>query len=63
MNIEMTKEEIGLLDEADIEIGKYGKTDKKCPRCGNDIILEEGRSSYTIRCKTDNCISLIFRGI
>ncbi|MCC8073060.1 MAG: hypothetical protein LIO62_02915 [Clostridiales bacterium] len=62
MVIEMTKEEIDLLDSADDEIAKYGKTDKKCPRCGNDIILEEGRSWYSIRCKTDNCISLDFRG-
>lgn len=58
MDIEMTQEEIDVLDAADNDIGMYGKTERRCPRCGNEIIIEEWESGsgYTIRCKTDGCI-------
>jgi formamidopyrimidine-DNA glycosylase len=63
MAIELKKHEIELLDKADDELSLYGKTNLKCPRCKNEIIIEDAGTSYTVRCKTDNCISLDYRGI
>ena len=56
-------EEHKLLVSAENDIVKYGKTDKKCPRCGNSIIIEEGTSSYCVKYKTKNCVIAEFRGI
>lgn len=58
-----TIEEHKLLVDADNDIALYGKTEKKCPRCGNIIIIEDNGSAYTVRCKTNNCIKAEFRGI
>lgn len=63
MDIDLTKKEIELLDKADNDIANFGKTDIKCPRCGNEIIIEESGNSYTVKCKTSNCISMDYRGI
>lgn len=63
MATKTTVEEHRYLVEAENDIIQYGKTNKKCPRCGNEIIIEEKNTSYTVRCKTDNCISAEFRGI
>lgn len=63
MATKTTIEEHKFLVLAENDIVQYGKTSKKCPRCGNEIILEEKKNSYTIRCKTDNCISASFRGL
>ena len=63
MAIELTKTEIELLDNADDDLAEYGKTEKKCPRCGNDITVEESGKSYTVKCKSPNCISMDYRGI
>ena len=35
----------------------------KCPRCGNSIIIEDKNTSYSVRCKTDDCIVAEFRGL
>lgn len=56
-------EEHKFLITVDEDFFKYGKTDKKCPRCGNDIILIKNGNSYSIRCKTEKCIKADFRGI
>ena len=48
---------------ADSDFGKFGKTDKKCPRCGGNIICEEKGSSYRIRCESSECIFADIRGI
>ena len=56
-----TREEHNLLLDAEYDITSSGATDKKCPRCGNDIVLEENCNSYVVRCKTDDCISAEFR--
>ncbi len=63
MAIDLTKNEIELLDKADDDIATFGKTDIKCPRCNNDIIVEDVGNSYSVRCKTDNCLLLDYRGI
>ena len=63
MAIEMTKQEIEILNKADDELAKLGKTEEKCPRCGNEIVIEEVGKSYSVKCKTPNCIHLDFRGI
>lgn len=63
MNNTTTLEEHKFLVSAETDFFLKGKTDKKCPRCGNEIICEEIGNSYAIRCKTDNCIKAEFRGI
>lgn len=63
MATKTTIKEHKFLVEAENDIAKYGKTEKKCPRCGNDIIVEEAGTSYSVRCKTENCIVATFRGI
>lgn len=63
MAINLTNEEIKCLDNADNDIAIFGKTDIKCPRCGNNIIIEEFGNSYTVRCETGNCIQMDYRGI
>lgn len=49
-----------LLDE---DFALHGETDKKCPICGNGFEKVESSSSYTIKCKTDNCIKNAYKGI
>lgn len=63
MPIDLTKKEIEILDKADDDLAEFGKTNEKCPRCGNGIIVEDLGRSYTVKCKTDNCIYLDYRGI
>lgn len=58
-----TLSEHKFLVSAATDFGTYGKTNKKCPRCGNNIILEDCGSAYTVRCKTSDCIRADFRGI
>lgn len=63
MAIDLTKKEIEILDKADNDLAEFGKTNEKCPRCGNEIIVEESGKSYTVKCKTPDCIFLDYRGI
>lgn len=63
MATKTTIEEHKFLVGAENDIIKNGKTEKKCPRCGNKIIVEEAGTSYSVRCKTENCIIATFRGI
>ena len=63
MAIDLTKKEIEILDKADNDLAEFGKTNGKCPRCGNEIIVEESGKSYTVKCKTPDCIFLDYRGI
>mgnify|MGYP006934539150 CR=1 FL=1 len=63
MYSDTTLEEHLFLLSAGEDISNYGKTDKRCPRCGNEIIIEEMGTSYAIRCKTDGCLYTAFRGI
>lgn len=63
MAIDLTPKEIEILDKADNELAENGVTKEKCPRCGNEIIVEETGNSYTVKCKTQNCIFMDYRGI
>lgn len=63
MAIKTTIDEHKLLVKADEEIANIGSTNIRCPRCGNEIIVETVGNSYSVRCKTDDCISADFRGI
>lgn len=58
-----TNAEHEFLVSAENGIVQYGKTEKKCPRCGNEIIIQDEGSSYSVKCKTKNCIEAEFRGI
>ena len=58
-----TAAEHKFLVSAEDDILKNGFTEKKCPRCGNDIIIEDKGASYSVRCKSDDCIIAEFRGI
>lgn len=58
-----TLSEHKFLVSAEDDIVKYGKTEKKCPRCGNSIFIEDKGMSYSVKCKTKNCIKADFRGI
>ncbi len=52
-----------FLVAVETEIFEKGKTTKRCPRCGNEIILEIVGTACTVKCKTHNCIEASFRGI
>lgn len=52
-----------FLVSAEDDIIKNGKTEKRCPRCGNIIVIEDKSASYSVRCKTDDCIVAEFRGL
>ena len=40
-----------------------GNTNKKCPLCDNDVIVERTGTAITIKCKTPNCFSSTGRGL
>lgn len=40
-----------------------GNTNKKCPLCGNDVVIEFEGSSSTTKCKSPDCFSIGCRGI
>ncbi len=63
MAVDLTKKEIEILDKADNDLAEFAETKEKCPRCGNEIVVEELGKSYTVKCKTPNCIFLDYRGI
>lgn len=63
MDIKTTLSEHKFLVSAENDIVKFGKTKKKCPRCGNKILIEEKGNSYSVRCKSKDCIKADFRGI
>ncbi len=63
MATKTTIDEHRFLVEADNDFALHGKIEKKCPRCGNEIIIEDNGSAYTVRCKTKKCIKAEFRGI
>ena len=61
MDTKTTLEEHKFLVSAENDIIQNGSTKKKCPRCGNNIIIEKKGTSYSVRCKTDDCIVDEFR--
>jgi hypothetical protein len=59
---DITKEEAQLLDSTNDDFYRNGKTDIKCPRCGDSIILIELGSAYAIGCRR-GCVNIGYRGI
>ncbi|MCL2016562.1 MAG: hypothetical protein FWG68_09990 [Defluviitaleaceae bacterium] len=58
-----TAEEFELLGNVGEDFGRFGKTDRKCSRCGNDFEYFENSSSYRTSCKTPNCLEEVVRGL
>jgi len=46
--LDITKEEVRLLDNTHSDFSSYGKTDVKCPRCGGYVLLKEFGTSYML---------------
>lgn len=44
-------------------VDETGKTNKKCPLCGNNVFAERNGSASTIKCESENCFSTTSRGI
>lgn len=44
-------------------VDENGNTNKKCPLCGNSVVVEHTGTAVTIRCKTSGCFSSTGRGI
>ena len=59
---ELTREQLLELN-CNLLVDENGTTNKKCPLCGNDIVVETIESACTIKCKTPNCFSSVGRGI
>lgn len=59
---ELTMEQFLDLNHS-IVVDKNGNTNKKCPLCGNDVIVIKDGSSITIKCKTEGCFAEVGRGI
>ena len=55
-NTEITKEQARILYDAMWDLEKTGKTEIKCPKCGNDLAVETFGTSATVYCKTDGCL-------
>ena len=61
--IKYTETEIDFMYDAMYELEHTGKTDKKCPRCGNELELVVSGSSASLACKTQGCLSVTRRGL
>ena len=57
------KQETEFLLEAQRDFIKTGKTDKDCPRCGNQLVYEAGTSWEMTYCKKQDCIGVAAKGI
>lgn len=40
-----------------------GNTNKKCPFCGSDVVVEEIGNCYIIKCSKNACFSVDGRGL
>ena len=49
MATKTTINEHKFLISAENDIVQYGKTEKKCPRCGNEIIIEDKGLGYDVK--------------
>jgi len=61
---QMTEFETEQLLSAETELFKDGKTDIRCPRCRNKLIIEHcGKTTHKIKCASLDCLIITFRGI
>ena len=61
--VRLNEHEKEVILKADDEYFRDGVITQKCPRCGNELYVEERDTSWTVKCKTENCIKAGFRGI
>ena len=61
--IKYTEDELDLMELVVNDFFEKSETDAKCPRCGNDFEFHQTTSSYSIKCKTEDCLKLTCRGI
>lgn len=63
MTNELTLEQYEKLNH-DLFVYGNGRTNKKCPICGNDVIvMKKTKAAYTIKCISSDCFSISGRGI
>ena len=61
--MELTRRDFEALDKAEEEFFKNGNVTERCPRCGNNIVVHMNNNSYEVKCNTENCIKVTYRGI
>ncbi|MCL1999054.1 MAG: hypothetical protein FWG65_09845 [Turicibacter sp.] len=59
----ITREEFMLISKVSEDFGRFGKTERKCSRCGGDFEYYEMGSSSQTKCKTADCLEITSRGI
>ncbi|WP_438447889.1 hypothetical protein [Gorillibacterium sp. sgz5001074] len=55
--------ELENVNKATEELDKTGDTSRKCLRCNGKLIYIRNGNSYKVKCTTDNCLCLSFRGL
>jgi hypothetical protein len=62
MAIKISAEQFEELNN-NLIVDENGHTNKKCPICHNDIVIESTNNCYTIKCVAKNCLSIDCRGL
>lgn len=62
-NKRLTLEELDIVDKASEELDRLGETSIVCPRCGTPLHQEINGPGTVIKCETNNCIRITYRGI
>ena len=60
---EPTMEEAEILYDAMWEYETTGRTEIRCPRCGNELDISSNGASASVICKTKGCIDATRRGL
>jgi ssDNA-binding Zn-finger/Zn-ribbon topoisomerase 1 len=63
ITVDKTLKETEQLFLAQGDFIKSGKTDRKCPRCGSDLVYEYGSWGEMTHCEDPSCIGIAGRGI
>lgn len=61
--IEQAMYDRGYLSNNHITPAKTVETDVLCPVCGEPLVLYVSGNSHRIKCKTDSCVMITFRGL
>ena len=61
MATKLTAEQFEKIND-NLIVYANGETNKKCPLCGGDIVVENESTCYSIKCD-DNCFSIDCRGL
>ena len=57
------KEYYEILYDAMWDLEEKGKTDIRCPKCGNQIAIKQVEEGTVVYCKTDGCLTAERRGV